>query len=54
MMGQLRPKPSLGEAAATIALPAPETTGGKRLMQALALRRSSRAFAPDARRPAPG
>jgi SagB-type dehydrogenase family enzyme len=45
-MGQLRPKPALGEAAATIALPAPQRQGGMSLMAALAARHSSREFAP--------
>ncbi|MGE0462081.1 MAG: SagB/ThcOx family dehydrogenase [Vicinamibacterales bacterium] len=48
MMGRLRPKPSLGDAPATIALLPVEPTGGLPLMEALALRRSSREFAPDA------
>ncbi|GMV01481.1 MAG: SagB/ThcOx family dehydrogenase [Burkholderiaceae bacterium] len=48
MMGRLRPRPATGDAAATIALPAPEARGGMPLMDALALRRSSREFAPDA------
>lgn len=45
-MGQLRPRPALGESASTIALPAPECKGGMPLMEALAARRSSREFAP--------
>lgn len=45
-MGQLRPKPVLGESVSTIALPAPECKGGMPLMEALAARRSSREFAP--------
>ena len=45
-MGQLRPKPALGEAATTIALPAPQMQGGMSLMAALAARHSSREFAP--------
>ncbi|GAA4411983.1 SagB/ThcOx family dehydrogenase [Quisquiliibacterium transsilvanicum] len=48
MMGQLRPKPTLGEAEQAIALPPPHKAGGMPLMEALALRRSSREFAPDA------
>lgn len=48
MMGQLRPKPALGEAAQAIALPPPRKAGGKPLMKALALRRLSREFASDA------
>jgi SagB-type dehydrogenase family enzyme len=45
-MGKLRPKPDLGAAVPTIALPAPQRTGGVSLMEALAARRSSREFAP--------
>lgn len=45
-MGQLRPKPALGEAVTTIALPAPQRQGGVSLMEALAARHSSREFAP--------
>ncbi|ALK99740.2 MULTISPECIES: nitroreductase family protein [unclassified Massilia] len=45
-MGQLRPKPQLGESASTIALPAPACKGGMPLMEALAARHSSREFAP--------
>ena len=48
MMGQLRPRPATGDAATTIALPAPGRAGGMPLMQALALRRSSREFTRDA------
>lgn len=48
MMGQLRPKPTLGEAEQAIALPPPHKADGMPLMEALALRRSSREFAPDA------
>lgn len=47
-MGRLRPSPARGSAAGTITLPAPETSGGMPLMDALARRRSGRAFAPDA------
>ena len=47
-MGQLRPKPVQGTAAASIVLPAPRKSGGLPLMRAFALRRSSREFAPDA------
>lgn len=47
MMGRLRPRPASGDAAASIALPPPETRGGLPLMEALAQRRSSREFAPD-------
>lgn len=45
-MGRLRPRPALGESAPAIALPAPQCKGGMPLMEALAARRSSRAFAP--------
>jgi nitroreductase len=45
MMGQLRPKPALGNSATTIPLPAPDRQGGLPLMQAMARRRSSREFA---------
>jgi SagB-type dehydrogenase family enzyme len=48
MMGRLRPKPSTGDAASTIALPPIDPHGGLPLMDALSLRRSSREFAPDA------
>ncbi|MGA8051586.1 MAG: SagB/ThcOx family dehydrogenase [Burkholderiales bacterium] len=47
-MGQLRPKPARGDSATPISLPAPERRGGLPLMEALAARRSSRDFAPDA------
>lgn len=43
-MGQLRPKPARGEATPKIALPAPATTGGMPLMEAIAKRRSMREF----------
>jgi SagB-type dehydrogenase family enzyme len=39
---------AMAQDAAEIALPAPHTTGGKPLLQALRERKSSRAFAPDA------
>jgi len=45
LMGQLRPKPATGDAAHAIALPAPETSGGMPLMEALAKRQSRREFA---------
>jgi len=48
LMGRLRPAPALGDAAATLALPPPDRAGGLPLMAALAARRSSRAFAPQA------
>jgi nitroreductase len=47
-MGQLRLKPATGNSATSIALPPPEKSGGMPLMEALARRRSSREFAPDA------
>lgn len=46
LMGQLRPRPPLGDAPATLPLPRPATGGGMPLMQALAERRSRREFAP--------
>ncbi len=45
MMGRLRPRPAIGDAAASIVLPPPEASGGMPLMETLALRRSSREFA---------
>ncbi|MBS1818905.1 MAG: nitroreductase family protein [Acidobacteria bacterium] len=48
MMGRLRPKPSASEGPTSIALPAVDPHGGMPLMEALAARRSSRDFAPDA------
>ena len=50
VMGQLRPRPTRGDARRSIKLPAPDKRGGLPLMQALAKRRSSREFA---RRPLP-
>jgi SagB-type dehydrogenase family enzyme len=50
VMGQLRPRPSRGDATPIIKLPAPDKRGGLPLMQALAKRRSSREFA---RKPLP-
>jgi nitroreductase len=47
-MGQLRPKPARGDAVATIALPAPDKTGGMPLMEAMAKRHSAREFSPEA------
>ncbi len=47
MMGQLRPKPTLGTTLTSIALPAPEKSGGMPLHEALARRHSSREFAPN-------
>jgi nitroreductase len=47
VMGRLRPKPALGDAVKTIALPPATRTGGMPLMEAFAKRRSSREFAPD-------
>jgi nitroreductase len=46
MMGRLRPKPTLGTAATSIRLPAPDKHGGMPLLDALAQRRSAREFAP--------
>jgi nitroreductase len=48
MMGRLRPAPAIGDSASTIALPGVDPHGGMPLMEALAARRSSREFAPDA------
>lgn len=47
MMGQLRPKPAKGDAATSISLPPPEKHGGLPLMEALAIRHSSRDFVPN-------
>ncbi len=47
-MGILRPKPALGDSAASITLSQPEKQGGLPLMEALAQRHSSRHFARDA------
>ena len=47
-MGKLRPKPALGDAAALITLSQPEKQGCLPLMEALAIRHSSRDFARDA------
>jgi SagB-type dehydrogenase family enzyme len=47
MMGQLRPKPVTDPDQRRIVLPAPDRHGGMPLLDALALRRSSREFAPD-------
>jgi nitroreductase len=46
-MGQLRPKPALGDAMPKIALPAPVTTGGLPLMEALSKRQSMREFSTE-------
>ena len=48
MMGQLRPRPAIGESASSIQLPPPRKHGGMPLMDALEARRSSREFARDA------
>jgi SagB-type dehydrogenase family enzyme len=47
-MGQVRPKPVVGDSARLISLPAPEKQGGIPLMQALANRHSARDFSPAA------
>lgn len=44
LMGALRPGPAQGDAARSIVLPPPVTRGGMPLMEALALRQSSREF----------
>jgi len=46
LMGKLRPAPTLGDAAREVTLPAAERHGGLPLYEALAVRHSSRAFAP--------
>ncbi|MBI1394958.1 MAG: SagB/ThcOx family dehydrogenase [Betaproteobacteria bacterium] len=48
MMGRLRPKPTVGDATHAITLPVPLRIGGMSLFEALANRRSERAFARDA------
>ena len=47
MMGQLRAKPAKDDAATSILLPPPEKHGGLPLMEALAVRHSSRDFSPN-------
>lgn len=47
MMGQLRPKPAIGDTTNLISLPSPDQHGGLPLLEALAIRHSSRDFAPD-------
>lgn len=47
MMGQLRPKPAIGDATTAISLPPPGKHGGLPLMEALAKRHSAREFAPE-------
>lgn len=47
MMGQLRPKPAIGNAVTSIPLPLPEKHGGLPLMEILTIRHSSRDFASD-------
>jgi nitroreductase len=44
-MGRLRPKPARGDSAPKIVLPAPDTTGGMPLMEAISKRHSAREFA---------
>jgi SagB-type dehydrogenase family enzyme len=46
-MGKLRPAAAKGVASGSIALPAPDKSGGLPLMQAFASRHSARDFAPD-------
>lgn len=46
LMGQLRPVPAAGYSENTLPLPAPQTTEGLPLMQALRLRQSQRSFDP--------
>lgn len=47
-MGALRPRPTLGDAARTLVLPPPQRSLGMPLMEALAHRRSTRDYRPDA------
>lgn len=47
LIGRARARPGSGQAAARVALPAPDTRGGIPLMQALARRHSSRVFRHD-------
>jgi SagB-type dehydrogenase family enzyme len=47
LIGQLTPAPAAGYAESTLALPAPQTTEGVPLMQALRLRQSQRSFDPS-------
>ncbi len=44
LLGQLKPEPTVGDAASTTQLPSANTTGGLPLMQALAQRQSLREF----------
>jgi SagB-type dehydrogenase family enzyme len=46
LIGQLKPAPAAGYAESTLVLPAPQTTEGLPLMQALRLRQSQRSFDP--------
>lgn len=48
MMGRLRPRPATGDSVPVIALPAPISHGGMPLTEAIARRRSSREFSPEA------
>ncbi len=47
LIGQIKPLPAIGTSVKTTRLPAPDKEGGLPLMQALAKRRSSRAFDPE-------
>src|SRR5664280_131119 len=47
LMGELKPRPPVGDADQTIVLPAPVRSDGKPLMEALASRQSLREFAPE-------
>lgn len=47
LMGQLRAKPAAGDSAMSVSLPPPEKQGGLPLMEALAMRHSSREFSPE-------
>lgn len=48
LMGKLRARPAVGPSPQSLALPPPDRTGGLPLLDALARRRSTREFKPDA------
>jgi SagB-type dehydrogenase family enzyme len=50
LLGQLEPRPPVGNTATTMALPPPRRSGGLPLMEALRQRQSQREFAPKALR----
>jgi SagB-type dehydrogenase family enzyme len=47
LLGQIQPRPPLGDAATTVKLPPPAKKGGMPLMEALRQRRSQRDFSPQ-------